>query len=211
MFTGLIQAVGKLISSTPQSGGRKLVIDISGLESSPTIGDSIAINGVCLTVTSTDGKSASFDAVEETVTRSSLALKHPGAELNLEPALKVGSRLDGHFVLGHVDATSKITGINYSGSGQIWKFSLPPQLSALVAEKGSITIDGISLTVASIEESFFTVSLIPHTIENTALRSAAPGDIINLEIDVLARYIARQLNKTSGNVSEELLRENGFI
>ena len=170
MFTGLVRALGKLVASKPLAGGaRELTVDISGLEIKPDIGASIAINGVCQTVTSFSGSRATFCAVEETVKRTTLGRLSIGEQVNLEPSLKVGESLDGHFVLGHVDGIGRVEDVVSKESSQIWYFSMPSSLKPMIAEKGSIAIDGISLTVAKVYENTFTVSLIPHTFENTPL------------------------------------------
>ncbi len=221
MFTGLVQAVGKIVSSTPLSGGaRELEVDVSGLEALPQIGASIAINGVCQTVTSvTAGAVATFCAVEETIRRSNLGRLNKGSMVNLEAALKVGDSLDGHFVLGHVDAVGSITDIRPEGSSQVWYFTLPGGIKAMFAEKGSITIDGISLTISAVYEDTFTVSIIPHTASETRLKYLGIGDEVNLEVDVLARYIARLVScggvtteaNTSGGIDMDFLANNGFV
>ena len=220
MFTGLVQAVGTIVASIPLPGGAKnLSVDIGGLGVTPEIGASIAINGVCQTVTSIAGDIATFCAVEETVRRSTLGKLSKGMKVNLEPSLRVGDSLDGHFVLGHVDAVGVVTEINKGGSSEIWYFTMPGKLKAMFAEKGSVTIDGTSLTIASVFDDTFSVSVIPHTVASTRLRYLGVGDDVNLEVDVLARYIARQLscgvnsahNTPDSQIDEDFLAENGFI
>lgn len=220
MFTGLVRAVGSIVASTPLPGGAKnLSVDIGGLGFTPEIGASIAINGVCQTVTSVAGDIATFCAVEETIKRSTLGRLLNGAKVNLEPSLKVGDSLDGHFVLGHVDAVGVVTEISRGGSSEIWYFSMPVGLKAMFAEKGSVAIDGTSLTIASVFDDSFTVSIIPHTVASTRLKHIGVGDEVNLEVDVLARYIARQLScgvsstyKTpESRIDEDFLAENGFV
>ena len=220
MFTGLVRAVGSIVASTPLPGGAKnLSVDIGGLGFTPEIGASIAINGVCQTVTSVAGDIATFCAVEETVRRSTLGRLLSGAKVNLEPSLKVGESLDGHFVLGHVDAVGVVTEISKGGSSEKWYFSMPAGLKDMFAEKGSVAIDGVSLTIASVFDDSFTVSVIPHTVASTRLKHIGVGDEVNLEVDVLARYIARQLScgvsstysTTESKIDEDFLAENGFI
>ncbi len=221
MFTGLVQAVGKIVSSTQLSGGaRELEVDVSGLRVLPEIGASIAVNGVCQTVTAvTAGGVATFCAVEETIRRSNLGKLHKGSMVNLEAALRVGDSLDGHFVLGHVDAVGRITDIRPEGSSQVWYFTMPGGIKAMFAEKGSITIDGISLTISAVYEDTFTVSIIPHTAAETRLKYLGIGDEVNLEADVLARYIARLVScggtlateNSSGGIDMDFLADNGFV
>jgi len=208
MFTGLIRAVGLLRATAVQDGGRRLTLDLGGLD--PAIGASVAVDGVCLTVTVRSGPEAGFDAVAETLARSTLGAKRPGARLNLESALRVGDPLDGHWVLGHVDATARLLEIRPEGAGWRYFFSLPAELRALVAEKGSIAVDGVSLTVASVAAERFAVAVIPHTREKTTLGGMRPGDEVNLEADPLARYAARRAEVAGGGLTAERLRDLGY-
>lgn len=225
MFTGLIQATGQILALRRKAQGLHLTVDVSGLPERPEIGASIAVNGCCLTVTAMSGAAADFDAVEETVALTNLPGKQPGERVNLEPALRHDGRIDGHFVLGHVDCTGRLLDIAPSGLGQYWRFSLPAAIAPLVALKGSVAVDGISLTVAEADRESFRVSLIPHTIAHTALAGMRPGTVVNLEADVLARYLARRMEflapaspissadphrPSEGGLSEAFLRENGF-
>lgn len=220
MFTGLIAATGKIATLRPTAHGLAISVDISKLPEMPTAGASIAVNGCCLTVTALHGTIADFDAVQETINRTTLPGKKAGELVNLEPALRLSDRIDGHFVQGHVDGTSRLLEIAPCGMGQYWRFFLPEELAPLVALKGSVTVDGISLTVAKLDREGFTVSLIPHTIENTALAGMHPGAAVNLEVDVLARYLSRRLEcagvvpllsqETGGGLTEDFLRNNGF-
>lgn len=222
MFTGLIPATGRIMTLQRKAQGLHLTVDVSNLAERPAVGASIAVNGCCLTVTALSGAAASFDAVEETAGRTNLPGKRPGDVVNLEPALCYNGRIDGHFVLGHVDGTGQLLEIVPSGLGQYWRFSLPEEIAPLVALKGSVAIDGISLTVAAVDRESFRVSLIPHTIANTSLAGMRPGAVVNLEADVLARYLARRMEflspapsdgaaaPSTGGLSEEFLRQNGF-
>lgn len=223
MFTGLIQATGRILALRRKAQGLHLTVDVSGLPERPEVGASIAVNGCCLTVTALNAAAADFDAVEETIGCTNLPGKRPGELVNLEPALRHDGRIDGHFVLGHVDGTGQLLDIEPSGLGQYWRFSLPAALAPLVALKGSVAIDGISLTVADADRASFRVSLIPHTISHTALAGMRPGAVVNLEADVLARYLARRLEflapaasaggasqPASSGLSEAFLRENGY-
>ncbi|MCD7895676.1 MAG: riboflavin synthase [Planctomycetaceae bacterium] len=219
MFTGLVRSVGMVRDVAPFGKGRRFKIDIGDLAATSDIGQSIAVNGVCLTVTGKNGSVAAFDAVSETVSRTNLGQLRGGSPVNLEPALKAGDALDGHIMLGHVDVMAAVRAVSVSGSdNRVLTIDLPANLRHLVAEKGSVAIDGISLTVAAAGDDAFTVSVIPHTWENTTLKNLAAGDGVNLEVDVMARYAARILQygpavaaaEAAGGVTEDLLRENGF-
>ncbi len=223
MFTGLVQAVGRLVSTRTLPGGAKeLAVELGRLKIEPEIGASIAINGVCQTVTQYRNGVATFCAVEETVQRSTLGRLVTGEMVNLEPALRVGDSIDGHLVLGHVDAVGRVAQIKPVGTAQYWHFTMPEGLKAMFAEKGSITIDGISLTIAAVFADTFSVSLIPLTVSSTRLQYLQVGREVNLEVDVLARYIDRQLSVLGGGtataaqaggsgIDQNFLTENGFI
>jgi riboflavin synthase alpha subunit len=191
MFTGLIRATGRLLRAEPFGGGRRLSVDLAGLEAMPATGASVAVNGVCLTVTRATGTAARFDAVEETISRTTLADAVPGALLNLEPALRLGEPLDGHLVQGHVDAVAEVLETRALAASRVLRLRLPRQIAPLVAPKGSVTIDGVSLTVTEVRDADFSVSVIPHTAAVTTLGALAPGARVNLEADLLARYLAR--------------------
>ena len=210
MFTGLIKALGEITATKAVGGGREITVDVSGLGETPAIGASIALSGACQTVIRLDGQAAVFFAAPETLRRTTLGDKRPGDRLNLEPALRLGGALDGHLVSGHVDAVSTVLDIRPAGDSQIWRFSLPAELAHLVAEKGSVAVDGISLTVVEAARDSFTVSAIPHTLAHTTLAQTRPGGKVNLEADILARYIARQLGGKSAGLSEDFLRSAGF-
>ncbi len=229
MFTGLVRGMGSIREAAPFGKGRRFHIAIGPLAETCGIGQSIAINGACLTVTSLDGAVATFDAVAETVARTNLAQLRAGAKVNLEPALKAGDVLDGHIVLGHVDALARVLAIETTGAdNRVLKIELPKEIRHLVAEKGSVAVNGISLTVASANYEWFTVAVIPHTWINTTLADLKPGDGVNLEADVMARYVARIMQcrqyaaeagqaATAANpaaastIDEDLLRRNGFM
>lgn len=210
MFTGLIRATGPVRRIEPTGSGLRLHVDIAHLPGSPEIGASIAVNGVCLTVTALHDSVAVFDAVRETANRTTLGTLRVGEKVNLEPALCVGDPLDGHIVTGHVDAVAVLLSIATVGDGREITFALPRELRALVATKGSIAVDGISLTVAEAGNESFRVAIIPHTFSHTTLANMATGGRVNLEVDVLARYAARQRDIQGGTLSEGLLRQAGF-
>jgi riboflavin synthase len=191
VFTGLVREVGRVASF---EGGR---VTIEAPQTAPDarVGDSIAIDGVCLTVVSVDGGSFAFDAVPETLSRTSLATLEPGSRVNLEPALCAGDALGGHYVQGHVDGVGSVRAVEPEGDGKrIW-FDAPVGLLRYVVEKGSIAVQGTSLTVAATDEGGFAVALIPHTLAATTLGSLAAGDRVNLEADVLAKYVEKLLGR----------------
>jgi len=186
-----VREVGRVASF---EGGR---VTIEAPQTAPDarVGDSIAIDGVCLTVVSVDGGSFAFDAVPETLSRTSLATLEPGSRVNLEPALRAGDALGGHYVQGHVDGVGSVRAVEREGDGKrIW-FDAPVGLLRYVVEKGSIAVQGTSLTVAATDEGGFAVALIPHTLAATTLGSLAAGDRINLEADVLAKYVEKLLGR----------------
>jgi riboflavin synthase len=189
MFTGIVVAVGRVVEWRP---GR-LTIDQPDLAPRLQQGRSIAVNGACLTVTEVVGSTFLADVVPETLRRTNLGELRPGDEVNLELPLKLDDGLDGHLVQGHVDATTRISSVHEVELGREVSFELPGELRPYVAEKGSIAVDGTSLTVAAVDEraTTFTVALIPHTLERTVARHYAPGRVVNLEVDVVARYVER--------------------
>lgn len=193
MFTGIVQALGRIVAVDPTAGGASLRVDPDGWGADAGIGDSIAVNGVCLTLAERDAGDLRFDAVPETINRTNLGLLKPGDLVNLERPLRLGAALDGHLVQGHVDGTGEVVEVRPEGTGRRIRIRLPAGLERFVIEKGSITVDGISLTVAAIEGAEFEVAIIPHTWEVTALRDRPAGARVNIEIDMMARYIERLL------------------
>lgn len=190
MFSGLIGYRGTVVSNeAAPSGGRTLVLDADGASSEGAqIKDSIAVNGVCLTVTRTDGERVAFDVVPETIERSTLGTLRPGETTNLEYSLRVGDRMGGHFVYGHVDATAKVLTRTPEGQGERIRIERPATLAPMIVEKAFIAVDGVSLTVAAVGEGWFEIALIPETLARTTLGARAVGSRVNLEIDPLARY-----------------------
>jgi riboflavin synthase len=193
VFTGLIREVGTVVSREGGPDGVRLMIDAPTTAAAAQLGDSIAIDGVCLTVVATAGHTLAFDAVPETLDRSSLATLDQGSRVNLEPALRAGEPLGGHYVQGHVDGVGSVRSVEPEGDGKrIW-FDAPPDLLRYVVEKGSIAVQGTSLTVAAVDAAGFSVALIPHTLSETTLGVLAAGDRVNLEADVLAKYVEKLL------------------
>jgi riboflavin synthase len=197
MFTGLIADLGEIVGAEHSADGVRLTV-ASRLTGELSEGDSIAVNGVCLTATAIDAATGVFDAdvMHETLRRSSLAeVGVGGPPVNLELPLRAADRLGGHVVQGHVDATGEIVSVSDDGFSRRVELRAPPEVLRYIVEKGSITIDGISLTVAELSSETFTVSLIPETLERTNLGAAGVGTVVNLEVDVLAKYVERLINR----------------
>ena len=195
MFTGLIEATGTVRALASVAGGQRLTIDTS-LAGSLALGDSVATNGVCLTVTEVDGASWSADVSPETLRVTALGGLTAGSVVNLERPLAIGSRLGGHFVQGHVDGTGRIEAITPEGEFYRVRISFPPALAPYFIEKGSVAVDGISLTVASLDDTSFDVQIIPHTWTSTTLQASRPGATVNLECDMVGKYVLRSLSLT---------------
>jgi riboflavin synthase len=213
MFTGLIECTGSLVSL--QRGGRSAVLELSAPLPADqiVIGDSIAVNGVCLTVTRMGAGRFSFDISPETVTRSTFCTLAPGAMVNLERALRMGGRLDGHLVTGHVDCMAQLESSNRQGNATQLTFRLPAEYARLLVEKGSVAIDGISLTVNEVGSDRFSVMIIPHTLARTTLSGLKPGGSVNIETDIIGKYVARLLapHAGGGGLTMEKLLQNGFV
>lgn len=210
MFTGIIVDVAEVVSVRPAAYGARISIRPSG-PFDAAVSDSVAVNGVCLTVTECSSGLLSFDCVQETLRRSTLELLRPGHRVNLEPSLKVGDKLGGHFVQGHVDARGIIAGIVPSPEERTVVVRPGVEIMPLVAEKGSVALDGISLTVAETGPDWFSVKIVPYTWEETNLSDRRPGDQINVETDVLARYVASLMrSREPGGITESFLREAGY-
>ena len=190
MFSGLIGHRGTVISNEPApGGGRALVLEAQGASDEDAgVKDSIAVNGVCLTVTRVDGDRLSFDVVPETIERSTLGTLRTGDVTNVEYSLRVGDRVGGHFVYGHVDATVAVLSRVPEGQGERVRFERPAELAPMIAEKAFIAVDGVSLTVAAVGNGWFEIALIPETLARTTLARRPPGSRVNLEVDPLARY-----------------------
>ena len=192
MFTGLIRHLGTLDSRTPRPGGARLRIAApADLLARAELGASIAVNGACLTSAAVDGRSWEADLSGETLEKTTLGRLALGAVLHLEPALRVGDPLDGHLVAGHVDGLGRLER-RLEGEG-LWRFAMPPALAPMMAPKGSVTVDGISLTVVDCGTDWFTVALIPETVKRTGLATLRPGEAVNLEADPVGRFVARAL------------------
>lgn len=196
MFTGLIQGVGRLRALEPRGGDVRIHIDTGSLPfTGVAMGESIAVNGVCLTVVAFDATTFSADASTETLALTTLGALREGQPLNLERALQAQDRLGGHLVSGHVDGVGRVLDVHEDARAQRWRFSVPKALAKYVAKKGSICVDGVSLTVNGVDAESFDVALIPHTVSHTAFAETRVGDAVNLEIDLVARYVERLLQE----------------
>ena len=196
MFTGLIQGVGRLRALEPRGGDVRIHIDTGSLPfTGVAMGESIAVNGVCLTVVAFDARSFAADASTETLALTTLGALREGQPLNLERALQAQDRLGGHLVSGHVDGVGRVLDVHKDARAQRWRFSVPKALAKYVAKKGSICVDGVSLTVNAVDAESFDVALIPHTVSHTAFAETRVGDAVNLEIDLVARYVERLLQE----------------
>ena len=216
MFTGIIQAIGTIERIETRGGDMRLRIAAGKLPMHEVaMGDSIAVNGVCLTAIEHDARGFAADVSRESLNRTTLGTMGPGASVNLELALLPTTRLGGHLVSGHVDGVGRI--LERVNDGRSWRFVLdaPESLARYIAEKGSICINGISLTVNSVSGCHFSVNIVPHTLQETTLGESKPGDEVNLEVDLIARYLERLLlgekaGLSAGGVTMALLQDNGF-
>ena len=191
MFTGIVREVGRIVGLEGGEMGRTLVVEAPETAAATSVGDSVAIGGVCLTAEAVDGGRIRFHTVPETLRRTSLGGLAEGSDVNVEPALRAGDALGGHYVQGHVDGLGAIGSVEAEGDGLRVVVEAPPEILRYCVEKGSITVDGVSLTVAELLEDAFAVALVPHTLGATTLRDLAPGRQVNLEVDVLAKYVER--------------------
>lgn len=210
MFTGIIEEVGK-IKNIQGGTNYKLTIGASKILEDIHLGDSIAVNGICLTAISWDNGSFTVDVMRETLERTSLHKLRAGSFVNLERALAANGRFGGHIVSGHIDGTGEIINIRRDANAVWYKIKTSEKIMEFIIEKGSIAIDGISLTVAKVDRSAFYVSVIPHTLENTILFRKKAGDIVNLENDIVGKYIKSFTDKNSNSpLCESFLKSNGF-
>jgi riboflavin synthase len=213
MFTGLIETICTVKSVRQSGGGLLLTIDLGKPVDESKIGDSIAINGVCLTIAKLDGGLASFELSSETLTKSTLGKLKPSSPVNVELALKATGRFGGHIVQGHIDGTGTIKAINKQGQFADIQFATSRELLEEMVVKGSIAVDGISLTIASMDESSFSVAIIPETLKKTTLGTAKIGDTVNIETDIIVKTIKKQLDKIlprKQQLTVDKLKELGF-
>ncbi len=210
MFTGIIERLGKVVSIRPYKQGFTLTVDTGMDLSGDKIGDSFAVDGVCLTATGFEGSRFTALASAETVARSTLGLLRPGAKVNIERAMTLSGRLGGHLVLGHVDCMGTVQDKGSAGESTRMSFHFDRKFSRYVIEKGSIAIDGVSLTINGFTQDAFDVNIIPHTAESVSLTLKTPGDRVNLEFDVIGKYVERLMKKEDNTTLEELLKKQGY-
>jgi riboflavin synthase len=210
MFTGIIEELG----TVERVGGGEIVLRAATVLEGTRLGDSIAVNGVCLTVTRLTSAGFTADVMPETLRRSSLGNLRPGSQVNLERAMAADGRFGGHIVSGHIDGTGTVSSLRQEGNAVWVTIAAGPELLRGIVEKGSIAIDGISLTVADVTEQDFSVSIIPHTGGQTTLLQRRPGDTVNLETDIIGKYVARLMapanTPASGGITREFLTQYGF-
>ena len=207
MFTGIIEEVGRVISA--QSGN--LVIAASNVLQGMEPGGSIAVNGVCLTVTNFDSSSFSVDIMPETLNRTNLGLLHAGDRVNLERPLALEGRLGGHLVQGHVDDTGRVASVMPDGGAMLIRFEAAPEVMRYIVEKGFVAVDGVSLTTVTKDASSFQVSVVDYTRQHTTLGSRQVGDMVNLEVDIIAKYVEQLSRTQSTGITVDFLQEHGFI
>ena len=218
MFTGIILGKGELIEKRPAGGGMQFRLNADFDLTDPEEGESIAVNGVCLTAKEIGGRRFLVDVSPESLSRTNLGALTLGKKVNLERALRASDRLGGHIVSGHVDATSRVLSRRPAGDFVLFTFSVPSGLGRYIIEKGSIAIDGISLTVNQCDDETFSVSIIPHTLEITTLGALKQGDTVNIEVDLIGKYVEKLLSaKTAegeapaGRINEAFLAKHGFL
>ena len=197
MFTGLVQSLAEVAAIEPEGPGVRLVVREPTVATKATVGDSVAVNGCCLTVVEISDEKISFQAGEETLLRTNLSELRSGAQVNLEASLRVGDQLGGHYVTGHIDAVGTLDERRDDADWSTMWFWVPAILMRQIASKGSVAVDGVSLTVVEVEPERFSVALIPHTLAMTTLGTRSAGDRVNIETDVLAKYVERQLKEVA--------------
>jgi riboflavin synthase len=212
MFTGLIEEIGAIQNIQRVASGLRLKIQCRKILDDLAVDDSVSVNGVCLTVVQFDAATFQADAVAETVARTNLRKLSPGSRVNLERALRLSDRLGGHLVQGHVDGTGVISRFDRLPNNTLLTVKAPAELMQFMIPKGSIAIDGVSLTIADLTESLVTIAVIPHTLEKTILNTGAVGDEVNLEVDLIGKYISRfvNLNRDKNDLTIDKLKNYGF-
>jgi riboflavin synthase len=211
MFTGIIRELGVFTEASGAAPGRRLRLSCPAIRRGLDLGASVAINGVCLTVESLEGDGFWAFAGAETCARTTLGRMATGTRANLEPALRAGDELGGHIVTGHVDGIGVLTGVEQEEGTVRLRFSAPPELLADMAPRGSVAVDGISLTLTAVDAAAFAVAIIPYTWEHTNLAGLRRGDQVNIETDLIAKYVRRFLEAREGGITEDFLREHGYV
>lgn len=212
MFTGLIETIGVAEKINKRDKGARLSVKRPSFYTELRIGESISVNGVCLTIVNLEGQSIVFDVMQETLERSNIGSLKNGDSVNLERAMKAGDRLGGHFVTGHIDYNAPIKALAPKGDDTVLTVFLPKEYRVHVVPKGSVALDGVSLTVGEVSIDSFAVYLIPHTLEHTTLGLKTKGSIVNVETDVLAKYVfGAQSVKAGSGINEGFLKEHGFM
>ncbi len=218
MFTGIIEAIGTVTEMRPAGNAIRLRVAAPGLfaDAPAVLGESVAVNGVCLTVSEIDARAVRFDVVPETIRRSKLNALRAGDPVNLERAMRPTGRFGGHFVQGHVDGVGTVRSVQRAGESYLLTVQAPAEVLEFVVEKGSITIDGVSLTIAHLSSDAFSVALVPHTLSATTLGRLKVGDVVNLEADLIGKYVAQMVARHTGAAPRSdagllrLLQEEGY-
>ena len=213
MFTGLIESVCKVVSAVGTAGGIRLAVDLGRTGETVESGDSIAINGTCLTIASIRGTVAEFDVIAETLSKTTLGNLKIGSPVNVERAMQVTDKFGGHFVQGHIDAVGKVKKIEKKGDSRLFVFQTNSDVLDYIIPKGSMAVDGVSLTITDVEKNGFGVAIIPATYENTIFKNYKVGDSVNIETDIICRIVKKQLDNILPNkqgLSVEKLKEMGF-
>ena len=212
MFTGIVETTGTISATRATAGGRRLRADVGSMAGELSLGASVCVSGVCLTVAAVSGRFLEFDVIKETLDRSTLGLKRVGDRVNLERSLRADGRLDGHFVQGHVDGSAVVDRVIASPREHVVWLRPGMGITPYLIPKGSIAVDGVSLTIADVSDDAFSVALIPTTLERTTFGSLVAGDRVNLESDIIARTVVHHLSRlpTAAGLSFDTLREAGF-
>lgn len=209
MFSGIVESIGKIHHARSAPGGRRLTIDVGDIAGECELGASVCISGACLTITERDADTLTFDVIKETLDKTTLGAKQPGDGVNIERSLRVGDRVDGHFVQGHIDGKAIVKCVTATPAEHVLHLCPDASLQRFIVPKGSVTIDGVSLTIAEVDRDIFSVALIPTTLERTTLATLREGDGVNIETDIITRTVVHHLTAqtTKSSLTLEALRE----